>query len=151
MNRTFSERGGIWVILQSAIMILVLVCGPLFPGVAALSLPGWTLFGIGAIVGITGTLRLGGNRTPFPRPNEDSQLVTSGVYSIMRHPLYSCLILLGAGWSMIWSSSVAGFATVLMTLFFDRKARREEVWLFEKFPDYASYARRVRRFLPWIY
>ena len=35
--------------------------------------------------------------------------------------------------------------------FFHAKARREERWLREKFPEYAEYERRVRRFIPWIY
>jgi protein-S-isoprenylcysteine O-methyltransferase Ste14 len=34
---------------------------------------------------------------------------------------------------------------------FDAKARREERWLRQKFPEYAGYERRVWRFVPWIY
>ena len=36
-------------------------------------------------------------------------------------------------------------------VFFDRKARREERWLRSRFPKYAAYERRVRRFIPGIY
>jgi protein-S-isoprenylcysteine O-methyltransferase Ste14 len=36
-------------------------------------------------------------------------------------------------------------------VFFDAKARHEEHWLRQQFPDYASYERRARRFIPWIY
>jgi protein-S-isoprenylcysteine O-methyltransferase Ste14 len=39
-----------------------------------------------------------------------------------------------------------GLAAVL-----DLKARREEAWLVVRYPGYAAYARRTRRFLPGLY
>jgi protein-S-isoprenylcysteine O-methyltransferase Ste14 len=38
-----------------------------------------------------------------------------------------------------------------LAVFFDAKARREELWLRQQFPDYDRYARQVRRFIPWVY
>jgi protein-S-isoprenylcysteine O-methyltransferase Ste14 len=38
-----------------------------------------------------------------------------------------------------------------LAFFFDAKARHEERWLLRQFPEYDSYARRVRRFIPGLY
>jgi protein-S-isoprenylcysteine O-methyltransferase Ste14 len=38
----------------------------------------------------------------------------------------------------------------VIALFFRLKSMREEVWLEERFPGYATYRRRTRRFIPWI-
>jgi protein-S-isoprenylcysteine O-methyltransferase Ste14 len=43
-------------------------------------------------------------------------------------------------------------AAVLLVLLFDLKARREEAWLIERFPAYATYREGTpRRFVPWLY
>jgi len=77
--------------------------------------------------------------------------VQTGIYGLVRHPLYSSVILLAVGWSLLWSSGAALAASVALAFLLDAKARVEERWLGEKFSDYAGYARRVRRFFPWIY
>jgi len=70
---------------------------------------------------------------------------------LIRHPLYSAVIC-AAGRLVVGSSKLArprGFAA--LAILFDAKARQEERWLRQQFPDYARYAQRVRRFVPWIY
>jgi len=42
------------------------------------------------------------------------------------------------------------YAVVLM-VFFDLKARREERWLREEVPGYADYQKRVHRLIPFLY
>jgi protein-S-isoprenylcysteine O-methyltransferase Ste14 len=154
MNSGFFERGGWWVLGQSALMPLVLALGPLYPGEAR---PAWLrglagiLFAVGAVFGIGGAWVLGRNRTIFPKPHADSRLIRHGVYQWVRHPLYTSLILLSLGWSAWWASLPALLAGAVLAVFLDFKARREEAWLRGHFPDYAEYTRRVRRFMPWIY
>lgn len=43
-----------------------------------------------------------------------------------------------------------GYAAALF-IFFDIKSRREEMWLKEKYADYAAYQMRVHRLIPFIY
>ncbi len=52
---------------------------------------------------------------------------------------------------MVWQSWPAFLAAAMLIPFFHAKARHEERRLREKFPDYAEYERRVRRFIPRIY
>ena len=40
---------------------------------------------------------LGRNLSPFPRPKDNSNLVTTGIYKYMRHPMYYSLIIISFG------------------------------------------------------
>ena len=57
-------------------------------------------------------------------------------------------MLASLGWALIWQSWQAFIASQVLIPFFHAKARREERWLREQFPDYADYERRVPRFIP---
>ena len=69
----------------------------------------------------------------------------------MRHPVYGGAILIALGWSLA-EAPLGLVPTVLLALLFDLKARREEAWLIERFPEYAAYRTHTpRRFVPWLY
>ena len=51
-----------------------------------------------------GLLDLGRNLTPVPRPREDAELVETGVYSLVRHPMYGALIVTAVGWGLVAAS-----------------------------------------------
>jgi protein-S-isoprenylcysteine O-methyltransferase Ste14 len=94
---------------------------------------------------------LRGSRTIFPRPQAGSSLVTRGIYQRIRHPLYASLMSLSAGWGLFWGSWPALLAGLVLTVFLRMKAAREEQWLGARFPEYAHYARQVRRFIPGLW
>ncbi len=154
MTNSFLERGGWWVLGQSVLMLAVIVLAVSFHGDWTrldLILPGFVLVTLGAVFGIAGVVALKTNRTPFPKPCEGSSLVQSGIYAWVRHPLYTSVILASLGWALVWQSLPALLVAAALVPFFNAKARREERWLREMFPGYASYEKRVKRFLPWIY
>ena len=154
MAHGFLDRGGGWVVAQTVLMIGVLAAGPLTPGGWAdgrFRAGAWGLFGLGAVLGVSGVWVLRGNRTIFPRPQAGSLLVTRGIYRWVRHPLYASLMCLSAGWGLWWGSWPTLVAGVVLAAFLRRKAAREEAWLRERFPEYASYAVRVRRFVPGVW
>lgn len=137
--------------VQSVLMAAVIVLGVMFHGdwtQPAVIVVGAVLFVAGGCFGLAGVAVLGRNRTPYPQPREDSELVQRGVYSRVRHPLYTSVMLVSLGWALIWQSVAALGAALLLIPFFHAKARREERWLHEKFSGYADYARRVPRFIP---
>lgn len=155
MNPTPQQiRGTGWVAVQFALMFALLAAGPLWraqwPG-------GWTwamggaLLLVGAWAGRRGKRNLGAQRTPFPKPKDDGQLITTGIYARVRHPLYLSVIALGFAWALLWRSGPALVLAALQMPFFDLKARREERWLRERFAGYDDYARRVKRFIPGLY
>lgn len=148
----FQQKGGPWVLVQFLLMGWILWAGPVWRHEGApvwhVAL-GWALIVPGAWVGIVGTWVLGPNRTAYPMPRQEGRLITHGIYAWIRHPLYSCLLLLGAGWASCWWSSAALAGTVVIAPFLSAKARLEERQLMEKFSDYRAYAERVPRFVPW--
>ncbi len=155
MNSTHHQiRGTGWVIVQLALMFAVLVAGLCWQAQWSGS---WTwpvggaLLWVGAWAGLRGNRDLGAQRTPFPRPKDDGQLITTGIYARVRHPLYLSVIALGFAWALLWRSAPALALAVLQMPFFDLKARREERWLRERHADYDDYARRVKRFIPGLY
>jgi protein-S-isoprenylcysteine O-methyltransferase Ste14 len=154
MSSNFIQRGGLWVAGQSGLLFAVVILGVVFRGDGQhlLIMAGGAGFFVIAIgCGIAGTVALGRNLTPFPKPSMHTQLVQGGIYSLMRHPLYIAVFCGSAGWALVWQSWPALLATLAIAPFFDAKARREERWLRQQFPEYANYEQRVRRFIPWIY
>jgi protein-S-isoprenylcysteine O-methyltransferase Ste14 len=112
---------------------------------------GIVLCSAGAGLAAAGVWALGSQRTPFPKPRPEAMLVQRGIYSRVRHPLYISVILLAFGWALTarnWPTLAAAGA---LGIFFDVKARREEKWLREKFPEYSAYEERTCRFLPRVY
>jgi protein-S-isoprenylcysteine O-methyltransferase Ste14 len=150
-SNTFVARGGVWVMVQSILMLAVIGLGVMFPGdwtrIPVIVL-GAALFIVGGYFGIAGVLVLGKNRTPYPQPRAGSALVQHGIYASVRHPLYTSVMLASLGWAMIWQSAAAFLAALTLIPFFYAKAIREERWLHQTFSDYADYARRVPRFFP---
>ena len=112
---------------------------------------GATALALASLTILWGFRDLGRNLTPLPRPREDAVLVESGVYAAIRHPIYAGLILGGFGWATIMRSLPALAVAILLAILLDAKARREEVWLRERYSDYAAYMRRTKRFVPGLY
>jgi len=80
-----------------------------------------------------------------------SQLVTSGIYAYIRHPLYCSLLLLT--WGIFFKHpSPAGAALGLASaLFLVLTARADEAECTAFFgAEYQAYMRRTRRFIPYL-
>jgi len=154
------ERGEYLVLLQGALLIGFILL-PVYRPV------GWNLnsptllylrWGLAAALGLAGIvlilkglLDLGRNLTPLPYPKADGQLVRSGVYGLVRHPLYSGLIFAAFSWVVFQFSLSHLIATAILFAFFDTKARREEAWLTQKYPEYSDYQQQVKRLIPGVY
>jgi protein-S-isoprenylcysteine O-methyltransferase Ste14 len=154
MNAGFLHRGGVWVLGQSALLCVVVGGAVCWNGQwhsVSLTFCGTGLLLVASGCGVCGAIALGRNLTPFPRPPAGGTLVQSGIYGFIRHPLYTSVFCGSVGWALVWRSWPALCAAVALGPLFDAKARREECWLRQQFHDYADYARRVRRFIPWIY
>ncbi len=117
------------------------------PRLAALVIGMLAAFGLGAF----GVLHIRRYLTPLPYPVDHSRLVTTGVYGLVRHPLYSSQLFAALGWTLYTLSLAHLGMLVLGFLFFDYKANKEEGWLTQRHPEYVAYVRRVRKFIPWIY
>lgn len=92
-----------------------------------------------------------GNFNIRPIPKVSGNLVTSGPYRWIRHPMYTSL-LLGAAALAVVSEPVFGWLTwsALAVVLF-AKSTLEERWMAEKHPGYAAYVKQSQRFLPWLF
>jgi len=148
------KRGEGWVIGQFVIGIAIVASAL----VTRVELPllvrvlGIVLMGISGLVVVAGAFNLGKNLTVMPKPKEgEHSLITSGVYGIVRHPIYSGLILGSFGWSLLWGTLLGLALSVVLLLWLDQKSRHEEAWLIEKYVDYPTYQRRVKKLIPFVY
>jgi protein-S-isoprenylcysteine O-methyltransferase Ste14 len=81
------------------------------------------------------------------------QLVTSGVYSYVRHPMYSAFFLWALAQALLLPNWVAGSAGIVgFGILFCFRVPREERMMEAKFGDaYRAYALRTRRLVPGIF
>ena len=152
----FGPRGEGWVALQ--LLLGAAIAGGGFVGVywpgsleSFLGVLGLLIAVAGALLVVLGVLSLGSSFTPLPRPRARTRLRQGGIFRLVRHPVYGGAILIGLGWSLA-DAPLGLLPTLLLAVLFDLKARREEDWLIERFPEYAAYRTRTpRRFVPWLY
>jgi protein-S-isoprenylcysteine O-methyltransferase Ste14 len=81
----------------------------------------------------------------------DPELVTSGPYRLVRHPIYAGVLVAGVGSAIalnwLWLIGVA-----LAGAYFVYSARVEERYMTEKFPDaYPVYKRSTKMLLPFVF
>ena len=153
-SESFFGKGGGWVVAQFLVMTSWLALTPkgrkptdsTLGRVAAAA-----LMSAGTAAALSGSILLGKSLRPFPKPPARARLIRRGAYAVVRHPIYAGLIALSLGWACLWGSARGAALALVQAVFLDAKARREERWLREKFPDYGQYAAEVRRLIPWIY
>ena len=86
-----------------------------------------------------------------PTPRNGAFLVRTGIYSVIRHPMYSSLLLI---FTPILISNYSVINTVVFIIFFINiilKLTYEEKLLFVFFEDYKEYASITKRIIPLIY
>jgi protein-S-isoprenylcysteine O-methyltransferase Ste14 len=106
---------------------------------------------IGIVVLGISAVALGKSLTPFSRPLPTAELVTSGTYRFVRHPIYFGLLLAALGIALLASNFLRLVLTLLLGIFFNYKATREEKWLVERYPGYPAYQAKVRKLVPFLY
>jgi protein-S-isoprenylcysteine O-methyltransferase Ste14 len=106
---------------------------------------------IGLVIAFISIVKLGQNLTALPHPKDNAQLVTTGIYAFLRHPIYSALIFIGFGWALWNSSLLSLFIALILGIFLDLKSRREEHYLQKLFSEYVDYKKRVKKFVPFVY
>ena len=82
----------------------------------------------------------------------NQQLVTTGVYAFVRHPMYLGALLMFLGAPLLMGSYVGVGVGLLMIVLMAVRAVGEEKMLLQEFADYAAYKRKVRyRFIPFLW
>ncbi len=87
---------------------------------------------------------LGRNLSPFPKPKANSNLVTTGIYRFMRHPMYYSLIIISFGVFLTKLSIYHLCLTITLALLIKFKIILEEQYLKNKFKNYFLYKKGVK-------
>jgi len=115
-----------------------------FPAAAALT-------AAGLLIAAWARRYLGPNWSGTVTIKEDHELVTAGPYAIVRHPIYTGLILAFAGTALAIGEWRAVLAVVFGVIAFWLKLSLEERWMREQFGErYQAYSRRVPALIPLI-
>ncbi len=83
-------------------------------------------------------------------PKPAAGLVADGLYRYTRHPIYTGLLLYGAGSALVTGHPVVPVAAVGLLALLMAKARWEESMLIRSTPDYLEYAQQTGRFIPGV-
>ena len=105
---------------------------------------GFLITTIAFIILLVAIKDLGRNLSPFPRPINNSNLVTTGIYRFTRHPMYYSLIFISYGIFITKLSIYYLFLTIILTLIIKFKIALEEKYLMNKFKNYLLYKNEVK-------
>lgn len=89
--------------------------------------------------------------TVSPAPREKAILIETGIYSLIRHPMYLAVLLFCLGY--IWNNWSYYNVIIYIFLAIDLlvKLHWEEKLLREKFSNYAAYQKKTKRLIPFIF
>ena len=87
---------------------------------------------------------LGMNLSPLPRPINNCNLVTTGIYRFTRHPMYYSLIFISFGVFITKLSIYYLFLSMNLALIIKFKIDLEEKYLNNKFKNYLLYKNEVK-------
>ena len=143
-------RGNLYVAIQFAFLALLVFVpkGALWPTSGLVGFAGFALEGAGLAVLAVSFINLGQSLTVHPMPLARGQLKTTGLYAVVRHPIYLGLLMAAAGFAAHGASigHLVGF--VGLSVLLHLKAGFEERLLRAAYPEYESYGRRVGRLMP---
>jgi len=156
-SRQFGERGGrlVSTILRDVLGIPVWVIGYimavqapsvyLYKPTLFTSVLAWLLILVGGAIIIIGLVSI---RWRAVAPSVQDSLVMQGIYTYIRHPLYSGMILELTGLFLYIPSITVLIACVLGLVWVMIQARLEEMDLVQRKPAYQEYMQQVPQFVP---
>lgn len=113
---------------------------------------GLTLIVVGCVINVLGRRQLGPTWANQIAIYEQHELVTGGMFHLVRHPLYASIIWMFLGASIAFLNYAALLATLLVFIpAMHLRARQEEKMLLGHFPEYEGYRQRTGAFFPKLF
>jgi len=154
------DRGNRWVLWAFAVIGVLLGWLPAYSdrteiltvdGDAA-RWAGVALFAVGGTLRLWPVFVLGRRFSGLVAIQPGHELVTTGVYGIIRHPSYLGMILSVVGWALAFRSGLGLALAAMMLIPIVARIRSEEWLLGEQFGDaYQAYRARTWRLIPGVY
>ena len=106
----------------------------------------------GAFVACLSRYMLGNNWSLSVQQKVNHKLVKEGIYSIVRHPIYSGILLLFIGNALIVGDYRAIIAVCIIFISFWYKLKKEEKWMIETFGEtYIEYTKTTKALIPYLF
>jgi protein-S-isoprenylcysteine O-methyltransferase Ste14 len=154
------DRANRWVLIPFSLLGLALAVVPPYTdrigfltfGGDAIRWAGLALFVIGGALRIWPVFILGNRFSGLVAIQRGHQLVTTGIYGVIRHPSYAGLLISSVGWSLAFRSALGVIFTALLVPVVIARIRSEEELLGAHFgTEYDAYRARTARLIPAIY
>ncbi len=137
----------IYVVIQFG-CIIYLIINARFDHLNTLSI---TLIALSIVIGLMAVMNMKlNNLNIVPTLKDKHQLVTHGIYRLIRHPMYTSVLLFCLAFTLSIADNQA--VVVMFILFIDLiiKSNVEEKLLSERFNDYKTYKNKSGKFLPFL-
>jgi protein-S-isoprenylcysteine O-methyltransferase Ste14 len=122
-----------------------------WPVTPSVQIAGLMLTVLGSLFAIWARLALGSNWSGLPTVRREHELIVRGPYALVRHPIYTGLLLAMAGSAVAADRSVWTIGWFLVALSYTVKIRQEERLMMETFPDqYPAYKHRTKALVPFV-
>jgi protein-S-isoprenylcysteine O-methyltransferase Ste14 len=145
---TDKTKGNVLVAIQFILIATILLMASDEVNVPWIYFGGVLLIAPGIIILLISFKNLGRSLTANPVPLDKGNLVETGIYKYVRHPIYTGLLLAMLG-SVVQSMAIVKFFVWLALLaLLTYKAKFEESLLVKKYPGYGEYMKRTGRFVP---
>lgn len=139
------------ILVGAQFALLGLALAPVGPRVSVgwAHFGGWAAIAAGGLVGSLGLARLGRATKVHPTPVAGAPLRTTGIYGVVRHPMYLAVLMVAGGAALASGRLLAILVTPLLGLVLLVKLRFEEELLEEQYGwQYSVYANHVPALLP---
>jgi protein-S-isoprenylcysteine O-methyltransferase Ste14 len=150
-----------WAGVLFVLALVATIAGPVaavmgLPSIGPLDHTPWHLTGVVvSVVGVASTLAaqlsMGESWRIGVDAGERTALVTDGAFGIVRNPIFTAMIIAGAGLALVVPNvvSVAAFVVLVATIELQVRAVEEPYLARVHGPEWNDYASRVGRFIPW--
>ena len=91
------------------------------------------------------------NFSVFPTPKAQAELRTNGPFRLIRHPMYTAVLLYCAAAALEHYSIPNIVLFIVLTADLLIKLQYEEGLLLAHFPNYAQYQKNTKHLIPWIW
>ena len=145
-----TEKDWMYVILQFILFGVYLIEIDLI----TISLPEWFKLGVltfsvlGIIIIVLSFYQLGSNLSPFPSPVKNADLITTGIFKYLRHPIYTGILLILFSVAIYNTSEYKLIICILLLILFQFKSKYEESRLIANFENYKDYMKDTGKFIP---